>query len=850
MYALSSEIGCTAINGAMAVDIPAGGQSVVLALDKKLIIAGDDNAKFVEVRWGTNAAIGSRPSPSWMGDILDGLVSIVGADKFDVNYIPAENKLYLQFSLDVTTEQIEEVKSLCARVLPSNVVTEMEWADGLPMTYTRLEYLECIGGQWIATGIVPKIGDEINGAFYRGKVTQANHTIFSAGTGDNQLVAVMVYLESASQGWSDSFYIRYFNAVATRAIVPIRAKIKFEANNEGQIFINGELKGVSTPIGEVNNTLKLLKRDDYTQFFVGRIYYFALSRNNRPQLDYIPTLDPTGKPCMFDLITREPFYNAATTGPDFIVGMTLEQVRDLRLPATGGQLTLSLPYEASIDGLAQAALEQARANGWVLTLQYDEAELPAGYTRLDYLESTGTQWMDTDITLEKFGKAVHDIQFTSPANKYMGFRAEDFSFATGLAFGVDPYGRLWYGGVGTFEQPGLLNRDLWTLSVNEGVAQLSIGDNFQKKKTLPSTNAVTIYSVFSGLNQVEGVMAKMYTVNIHDRSNQLQLAYIPCLDSEGVPCMYDLVTRQPFRNNGTGQFTVGMTLDQVRSLSLPAGGGQLTLALPYEASIDKLAQTALEQARENGWELTLQYAEYDVPAGYRKLDFLESTGTQWIDTGVKLSSESEVKCEWETTEDYSELDSTYTKVVYGVEESPTVRFTLYSIQAKRMRFDCPTIIWAEKPIKDARYKTEHSQTNGVYVNDDKIGNFQSEAFACTRNAQLFNRSGSYYFTGRIYSFTISSSGEMQLDYAPCITPEGKLGMYNKVDGSFQENKGSGSFIAGLATVDDVRNLWLPETNGELTISVPADTPDSAVDQLRTNNPTWQIAIQYRTDNEN
>lgn len=58
LYALSSEIGCTAINGAMAVDIPVRGQVVVLALDKKIIINGDDAAKFVEVRWGTNAAVG------------------------------------------------------------------------------------------------------------------------------------------------------------------------------------------------------------------------------------------------------------------------------------------------------------------------------------------------------------------------------------------------------------------------------------------------------------------------------------------------------------------------------------------------------------------------------------------------------------------------------------------------------------------------------------------------------------------------------------------------------------------------------------------------------------------------
>ena len=101
---------------------------------------------------------------------------------------------------------------------------------------------------------------------------------------------------------------------------------------------------------------------------------------------------------------------------------------------------------------------------------------------------------------------------------------------------------------------------------------------------------------------------------------------------------------------------------------------------------------------------------------------------------------------------------------------------------------------------------------------------------------------------RVYSFSISRAGEMQVDYVPCISPEGKLGMYNKVDGTMQANAGTGAFIAGLATVDAVRTLWLPETGGELTVSVPADTPDSAVEQLRKNNPSWQIAIQYRTEN--
>jgi hypothetical protein len=150
MYAVSSEIGCTVINGDMAVDVPAGGQSVILALDKKLIIEGDDNAKFVEVRWGTNAAVGSRSIP-WMSDVVDGLVSIVGVDKLDINYLPVENKLVVHTDR-VSDELSEEVTELLASVVPQDVEVvqynhniEVSWQDVPPIPLDRVNiYDACV----------------------------------------------------------------------------------------------------------------------------------------------------------------------------------------------------------------------------------------------------------------------------------------------------------------------------------------------------------------------------------------------------------------------------------------------------------------------------------------------------------------------------------------------------------------------------------------------------------------------------------------------------------------------------------------------------------------------------------
>ena len=143
LYALSSEIGCTAINGAMAVDIPAGGQVVVLALAKKIVIDGDDAAKFVEVRWGTNTVVGSRPAPAWLSDVLSGLISIVGDDNFDINYIPAENKLVVHTDR-VDDTQFEAVTNMLKRFVPG-FIEVVQYNHNMEISWRDInKYAECV----------------------------------------------------------------------------------------------------------------------------------------------------------------------------------------------------------------------------------------------------------------------------------------------------------------------------------------------------------------------------------------------------------------------------------------------------------------------------------------------------------------------------------------------------------------------------------------------------------------------------------------------------------------------------------------------------------------------------------
>lgn len=54
------------------------------------------------------------------------LFEIMDADKFKVTYDKDENKVTVAVAFDTTAEQIAEVESLLERVLPNNLVTEID----------------------------------------------------------------------------------------------------------------------------------------------------------------------------------------------------------------------------------------------------------------------------------------------------------------------------------------------------------------------------------------------------------------------------------------------------------------------------------------------------------------------------------------------------------------------------------------------------------------------------------------------------------------------------------------------------------------------------------------------------
>lgn len=112
-------------------------------------------------------------------------------------------------------------------------------------------------------------------------------------------------------------------------------------NDKLQFFENDELQCEKTGLGSYSfETLSVFSAYGGNNYpFLGRKKYFKVWINVRIVYDLVPCLDPTGAPCMFDMVSRICYYNEGTG--DFLYPGKEEEPATFsrRRPITYAQLT-------------------------------------------------------------------------------------------------------------------------------------------------------------------------------------------------------------------------------------------------------------------------------------------------------------------------------------------------------------------------------------------------------------------------------------------------------------------------------------------------------------------------------
>jgi hypothetical protein len=189
--------------------------------------------------------------------------------------------------------------------------------------------------------------------------------------------------------------------------------------------------------------------------------------------------------------------------------------------------------------------------------------LPAGYTELEYIESSGTQYINTGIVPKTTTRVFCDFQYTATSGQCgWGSTGSKESFFFGVA--GDGTFKATVSGNFTVSPTGVaVDTDRHTFDISMSALKLD-GTAFANATTSPFSNAASgntlyLFALHAGWSPyvVNYASMRIYSCKIYD-GETLVRDFVPVVRaSDSKAGLYDLETDAFFGNAGSGSFTAG-----------------------------------------------------------------------------------------------------------------------------------------------------------------------------------------------------------------------------------------------------------------------------------------------------
>ena len=381
--------------------------------------------------------------------------------------------------------------------------------------------------------------------------------------------------------------------------------------------------------------------------------------------------------------------------------------------------------------------------------------LPSGYKRLEYIQSSGTQYIDTGFIPNQDTRIDIDviplsIAETSDGAGFIPYGAgvsnsnrafECYSSRSQYEFNYD--GQCNFVGSPSVGQRLKIshNKNKISLIVNSGTP-IAFSFTYQAF-TAPYT--MTLFAIHRS-RPLRGLM-KLYSCQIYDNGTLIR-DYIPCQKPDDTIGLWDNVNSVFYGNAGTGTFT--------------ADASEIT-----------------------------------------KLKYIQSSGTQYIDTGFVCNGNSKIEAEFEV------LDASNNGAYLYGGGSGSARIEAYP-WAGTMEMNYGSLAsFVGSIVANKKFYLCQDKGNFHFSYPDGSGSWtqegETQSFNCVVPMAIFvlNRGSIYYPVGgmRLYWFKIYDNGTLVRDFIPCQTASGDIGLWDNVNSVFYGNAGTGTFTAGPSSLN-------------------------------------------------
>ena len=573
---------------------------------------------------------------------------------------------------------------------------------GPDAAYEKLEYIEGTGTQYIDTGVSGELPLSVSLKMRSGSGMSSTDTVM-CGMYQGSAGCMPVYMYQGK--WvvsvgsvTDISPTGYLSDNTEYVVEANMTTDTYELNVNGTRILGGSISG-----GGNTNTLYLFARHDgngvATRIAKGRIYYCRIYRGATLVRDFVPVVRSDGTVGLYDQL-NEIFHENAGTGI-FVAGPI------------------------------------------------------AKYARVEYLESTGTQYVDTEFYPKYNSRVVVDLSGLG-TQKVFVFGARDTASSTAAnQFDV------------IRESPTNIRTDYFgtnkSLAISDATGRTVIDKNANVTTMFGST--ITNTPVSSGqcanslflftANNVGNAFSpfasyRLYSCQIYDNGTLVR-DFVPAVRADGTPGLLDQVNNAFYTNSGTGTFVVGPDLD------------------------------------------------------YTKLEYIESTGTQYVDTGFIPNQDTRVVIDCQAYSTYSGGSFPFGTRMGLADRAFTVALTdsqaFYNYASKYQFADYPNTL--ERMLIDANKNVASFAGSTAVTINLASGTFTggSTLLVATFNNAGTPDVGDPAWVGAIWSCQIYDNGVLIRDYVPALRENGQIGLIDLVSGLFYANAGSGVFIAGPEIAD-------------------------------------------------
>ena len=471
--------------------------------------------------------------------------------------------------------------------------------------------------------------------------------------------------------------------------------------------------------------------------------------------------------------------------------------------------------------------------------------LPSEYQAVEYIQSTGTQYILTDIVPHNTMGAYLKVSSQDITSDLVYFGSKDRSNNSGNT-------RFWVGNDSTKFYQG------WNGNTTEGKRPILTADtvfeqelNYLNSRTrtyngtetesitqnLYSSNTFPIY-IFAGNNAQNGnsVIDLKSKIKIYDfkisEGNEVTHHFIPVYrKSDGEIGLYDIIAQRFYTNDGTGTFLKGpdgsSSLTYITSstelvkeenhtlyavwganpvVTFDADGGTIAASQDWTGSGSTATKTyaydenygTIPTPTRTGYSfLGWTTRSSGLPSGYKAVEYIESTGTQYIDTGFKPNQNTRMEVKFNA----SSLSAD--RFVFGARTTATSKaFAAYVKSDGKIYSNYRTYNTNSGYTYTANQDvTVDLNKNKFYVDGTLKTTHSSGNFTTDYNLTLFglNTSGGVQsgFVGKIYYAKLYDNGTLIRDFIPAYRmSDGEVGLYDKVTGAFYTNQGTGTFSKG------------------------------------------------------